>query len=64
MASVKGGKGGFVKQYLKIETEHRKQFGPKTIVLMQKGHFYELYSLTDELVKVCDMLNNFNQILF
>jgi len=57
MASVKGGKGNFVKQYVKIEKDHRLQFGIKTIVLMQKGHFYELYSLTDELVKVCDMLN-------
>ena len=57
MSSVKGRKGNFVKQYLKIQNEYRGKFGQKTIVLMQKGHFYELYSLTDELVKVCDMLN-------
>lgn len=57
MSSIKGGKSNFVNQYLKIQNEYRQLFGNKTILLMQKGHFYELYSLTDELVKTCDMLN-------
>lgn len=57
MSSIKGGKSNFVNQYLKIQNEYRQLFGNKTILLMQKGHFYELYSLTDELAKTCDMLN-------
>ena len=43
-----------VDEYLKITDEYRKRYGPKTIVWMQTGSFYEVYAWNecDEQIKV------------
>jgi DNA mismatch repair protein MutS len=47
--------------YTRIDADHRKKYGPKTLVLMEVGSFYELYSDGDKVLpcirEVCDLLN-------
>ena len=33
-----------IEDYLDLQEEYQNKFGPKTIVLMQVGGFFELYS--------------------
>ena len=43
-----------VEDYLDLQEEYEKKFGPKTIVLMQVGGFFELYgfpAVPDETIK-------------
>ncbi len=50
-----------IDDYIFYTKEYKKKYGEKTIVLMQVGSFFELYSITDEtdseIYKVADICN-------
>ena len=37
-----------IKEYFKLTSEYKKEYGNNTIVLMQVGAFYEVYGLQDK----------------
>lgn len=39
---------GFIEDYFKWQSEYEAKYGPKTIVLCQKGKFYEMYQVDAE----------------
>ena len=41
-------KTNLITEYLNILKKYRKQYGEKTIVMMEVGSFYELYAITDD----------------
>jgi DNA mismatch repair protein MutS len=51
-----GKKDTLIQLYYTIERESKEKYGEKTIVLLQKGKFYELYSINPEFPKICDMM--------
>jgi DNA mismatch repair protein MutS len=51
------GKKNFLSEYFNHHENTIKQYGEKSIVFMQKGEFYELYSIKEEFKKVCEILN-------
>jgi len=50
-----------IDDYIFYTKEYKKKYGERTIVLMQVGSFFELYSITDdtdsEIYKVADICN-------
>lgn len=50
-----------IDDYIFYTKEYKRKYGEKTIVLMQVGSFFELYSITDdtdsEIYKIADMCN-------
>lgn len=39
---------GIIEQYLRYQEEYEEKYGPKTVVLMQIGNFYEIYTYDPE----------------
>jgi DNA mismatch repair protein MutS len=37
-----------VEEYLELTKKHKKEYGEKTLVLMQVGSFFEAYGLMDK----------------
>ena len=58
--------GSMIDEYFNIYTEHVKEYGEKTVILMMVGSFYEIYGEIDnnknisgskivEISKICDL---------
>ena len=47
-----------IDDYLDYQKQYEKKYGPKTIILMQVGSFFEAYAIDNEQEKTnCDNLN-------
>ena len=51
------GKKNFLAEYFNHHENTIKQYGKNSIVFMQKGEFYELYSIEEDFKKICEILN-------
>ncbi len=50
-------KKSLVELYYDTENEYKEKYGDKTVIFLQKGKFYELYSVSESFPKLCDILN-------
>ncbi len=57
------GKKSLIEEYFEFQIEYEKRYGPKTLILMQVGSFFEFYGVDNETEKignarvVADLLN-------
>lgn len=50
-------KSSLIGFYIQKEKEALDKYGQNTVIFMQKGDFYELYSINADFPKLCDLLN-------